>query len=352
MLQRRGIVQPHRQGSCLNPCRRSTQQVRAAIAGAMADAAALLGPSEAARLLRKPLLAALADEAPAVCEAALGGLAPLLGALGGAEERLREAVGVELHSMLAQAQVRWLGLHRKANKPSQQRHRRQNLLPAQPADLPGPGEPRRQLARPAGARARVPGAAGAAAGRRGARPLGALRPGPAGVGWVPLREPRQGAGLCLAALRMLVWGWAAAAQVRCTANHSRARAPASAAHPGAASVKPAAAAGLAAFLRAARRERARTELYCRAVRELARGRGCWARLGWLEFAAAAARRFSARFFKVCLAKQPRRPLGAAAAACCHPALWHPCNAPPWCFAHRASPPRRRPSRPDRATSWT
>jgi hypothetical protein len=66
---------------------------------------------------------------------------------------------------------------------------------------------------------------------------------------------------------------------------------------GAASVKPAAAAGLAAFLRAARRERPRTELYCRTVRELARGRGCWARLGWLEFAGAAARRFSARFFK-------------------------------------------------------
>jgi serine/threonine-protein phosphatase 4 regulatory subunit 4 len=62
-------------------------------------------------------------------------------------------------------------------------------------------------------------------------------------------------------------------------------------------VKPAAAAGLTAFLRAARRDRPRTELYCRCVRELARGRGAWARLGFLEVAAAALRRFSSRFFK-------------------------------------------------------
>jgi hypothetical protein len=69
-------------------------------------------------------------------------------------------------------------------------------------------------------------------------------------------------------------------------------------HKGAHRVKPAAAAGVAAFLRSARRDRQRTEAYARCVRELARGRGCWARLGFLEFAAAAARRFSARFFKV------------------------------------------------------
>ena len=67
---------------------------------------------------------------------------------------------------------------------------------------------------------------------------------------------------------------------------------------GAARAKPAAAAALAALLRACRRERGRTDLLCRIVRELARGRGCWARLGFVEFAAAALRRFSARFFKV------------------------------------------------------
>jgi len=67
---------------------------------------------------------------------------------------------------------------------------------------------------------------------------------------------------------------------------------------GAQRVKPAAAAGLAAFLRAARKDRQRTDAYCRLVRELARGRGCWARMGFVEVAAASVRRFSARFFKV------------------------------------------------------
>lgn len=88
---------------------------------------------------------------------------------------------------------------------------------------------------------------------------------------------------------------------RATRPAPRARPRAARAAPppaGAHRVKPAAAAGVAAFLRAARRDRQRTETYCRAVRELARGRSCWARLGFLEFAAAAARRFSARFFKV------------------------------------------------------
>jgi hypothetical protein len=51
-------IDQHRDGACV--------QVRAIIAGAMPGAAALLGPSEAGRLLRRPLVAALADDAPAV----------------------------------------------------------------------------------------------------------------------------------------------------------------------------------------------------------------------------------------------------------------------------------------------
>jgi hypothetical protein len=51
---------------------------------------------------------------------------------------------------------------------------------------------------------------------------------------------------------------------------------------GAAAVKPAAARGLASLLRACRRERQRTDLYCRIMRELAWGRSCFARLAFIQ----------------------------------------------------------------------
>lgn len=51
---------------------------------------------------------------------------------------------------------------------------------------------------------------------------------------------------------------------------------------GAAAVKPAAARGLASLLRGCRRERPRTELYCRIMRELAWGRSCFARLAFIQ----------------------------------------------------------------------
>lgn len=51
---------------------------------------------------------------------------------------------------------------------------------------------------------------------------------------------------------------------------------------GAAAVKPAAARGLASLLRACRRERQRTDLYCRIMQELAWGRSCFARLAFIQ----------------------------------------------------------------------
>lgn len=52
--------------------------------------------------------------------------------------------------------------------------------------------------------------------------------------------------------------------------------------PGAAAVKPAAARALASLLRGCKRERARTDLYCRVMRELAWGRSCFARLAFTQ----------------------------------------------------------------------
>jgi hypothetical protein len=71
----------------------------------MADVAALLPPSEACRLVRRPLAAALTDESRAVRAAALGALAPLLGALGGAEEPQRDAAGAEVQAALVRMVV-------------------------------------------------------------------------------------------------------------------------------------------------------------------------------------------------------------------------------------------------------
>lgn len=47
-------------------------------------------------------------------------------------------------------------------------------------------------------------------------------------------------------------------------------------------MKPAAARGLAHLLHGCRRERPRSELYCRLMRELAWGRSCWARLAFIQ----------------------------------------------------------------------
>jgi hypothetical protein len=66
---------------------------------------------------------------------------------------------------------------------------------------------------------------------------------------------------------------------------------------GAAAVKPAAAHGLACLLRGCRRERARTDLYCRVMRELAWGRSCFARLAFIQLCVAALAVFSCRWFK-------------------------------------------------------
>lgn len=67
---------------------------------------------------------------------------------------------------------------------------------------------------------------------------------------------------------------------------------------GAAAVKPAAAGGVVALFRASRKERQRTEAYCRLVRELARGQSCWQRRAFLAVAEQLLARFSARWIKV------------------------------------------------------
>ncbi|GBF98978.1 hypothetical protein Rsub_11564 [Raphidocelis subcapitata] len=188
-------------------------EVRARIAASMPQLPALLGPTEAGRLLRRPLAAALGGGAGPVRDAALAGLADVMGALFGMEEPQREALGADLHCALVTMRA-GLGCNWRAQLALAR------AFPAFPALLPGDAVHDQ---------------------------------------WTPY------------AMGLLVSG----------------------AH----RVKPAAAAGLAAFLRAARRDRQRTETFTRCVRELARGRGCWARLGFLQFAAAAARRFSARFFK-------------------------------------------------------
>ncbi len=82
------------------------RQVRTLAAGAMAQLASLMPPTEAGRLLRRPLVAALSDEAVRVRDAALAALAPLMGALAGMEEPHREALGGDLHAALARVQVR------------------------------------------------------------------------------------------------------------------------------------------------------------------------------------------------------------------------------------------------------
>jgi hypothetical protein len=51
---------------------------------------------------------------------------------------------------------------------------------------------------------------------------------------------------------------------------------------GAAAVKPAAARGLASLLRSCRRDRPRTDMYCRIMRELAWGKSCFARLAFIQ----------------------------------------------------------------------
>lgn len=66
---------------------------------------------------------------------------------------------------------------------------------------------------------------------------------------------------------------------------------------GAAAVKPAAAHGLVCLLRGCRRERPRTDLYCRVMRELAWGRSCFARLAFTQLCVAALSVFSCRWFK-------------------------------------------------------
>ncbi|WIA29762.1 hypothetical protein OEZ86_012236 [Tetradesmus obliquus] len=66
---------------------------------------------------------------------------------------------------------------------------------------------------------------------------------------------------------------------------------------GAACVKPAAASSVAHLLHSCRRERPRTELYSRIIRELAWGRSCWARLAYTQLVVAALPLFSCRWVK-------------------------------------------------------
>jgi len=82
------------------------EAVRAQIVGSMGQIVALMAPTEAGKLLRRPLVAALGDEAPAVRAAALGVLAGVMGGLAGMEEPHREALGGELHAVLLRVQVR------------------------------------------------------------------------------------------------------------------------------------------------------------------------------------------------------------------------------------------------------
>lgn len=83
--------------------------------------------------------------------------------------------------------------------------------------------------------------------------------------------------------RALLQARVSAYTIGCRAVHSFSTVVAAAA--GAACVKPAAASSLAHLLHSCRRERPRTELYCRIIRELAWGRSCWARLAYTQVGA-------------------------------------------------------------------
>lgn len=67
--------------------------------------AGLMPLHDAARLLRKPLPAALVDGCPAVRDAALQGLGALLGLLGGAEDAAKDAMGADINAALVSVQV-------------------------------------------------------------------------------------------------------------------------------------------------------------------------------------------------------------------------------------------------------
>ncbi len=72
---------------------------------------------------------------------------------------------------------------------------------------------------------------------------------------------------------------------------------------GAAAARPSAATALAALLRGCRRERQRTEIYCRLVRELAWGRSCWARQAYIQLVAASLQVFSGKWVREYLLEQ-------------------------------------------------
>jgi hypothetical protein len=69
--------------------------------------------------------------------------------------------------------------------------------------------------------------------------------------------------------------------------------------PGAAApVRLAAGEALVLMMRHGKRQAQRTEIYCRIVRELARGRACHARMAYVDMCHHAAKVFSTRFLKV------------------------------------------------------